>query len=196
MENGQLRIPFGTDLIIGLGAVSFVANCSVGNVGGAALDLAGIIVDVVAIAIPIVPGGAGTAIKSYRLANTAQKVYHLYTGSKLARNMHKAFQANKAARFMVVQGIMEAHHIIPQTAKAAALAQKKMKQFGIGIDDAINGVALPKEFHRTVAHTNEYYARLKKAAEGWKSADDIKYFLKTEADYLMKEAAELAKKVK
>ncbi len=178
---------------IGLGVVSFVANCSVGNVGGAALDLAGIIVDGVAIAVPIVPGGAGTAIKSYRLANTAHNVYTLYTGSKLARNMYKAFQASKQTRFMVVQGLMEAHHIIPQTAKVADKARKIMGKFGIDVDDAINGVALPKQFHRSVAHTKEYYKRLEDAVGTWKSADDVKYFLKTEADYLIKEAAEMAK---
>jgi hypothetical protein len=108
--------------------------------------------------------------------------------------MYKSFQATKQTRFMVVQGLMEAHHIIPQTAKAAKLAQQKMKHFGIDIDDAINGVALPKDFHRSVAHTKKYYERLEEAAKGWKSADEIKYFLKTEADYLIKEAAEMAKK--
>lgn len=189
---------FGRGLVKGL-VVAVVVVAVVAAVvvtGGAALDLVGIVVDGVAICVPIVPGSAGTLIKSYRVANTTQKVYRLYTGSKLARNMYKAFQANRATSFLVAQGIMEAHHIIPKTAKIANEARKKMAKFKIDIDDAMNGVALPKEFHRSVAHKKEYYKRFEKAVEKWKSADDIKYFFKTEADYLIKEASEMAKKAK
>jgi len=56
-------------LNIGIGVVSFGANVAAGNVGGAAVDAAGIVVDVLATAVPGVPGGAGTAIKAARAAD-------------------------------------------------------------------------------------------------------------------------------
>jgi predicted GIY-YIG superfamily endonuclease len=56
------------DLInIGLGAASLRENIASGNVFGAALDVAGLAVDCTAAAIPVVPGGAGAAIKTGRL---------------------------------------------------------------------------------------------------------------------------------
>ena len=57
----------GWDLFnIGLGAVSFGTNLVSGNFGGAALDFAGLVVDVAAAVVPGVPGGAGFALKSAR----------------------------------------------------------------------------------------------------------------------------------
>lgn len=52
---------------------SLVANVAAGNYVGAAVDLGGLIVDGTATAIPIVPGGAGTAIKAARLADNVRQ---------------------------------------------------------------------------------------------------------------------------
>ena len=57
-----------------MGVTSFVANVTAGNIVGAALDGAGLIVDVAATAIPGIPGGAATAIKAVRGAKIAEKV--------------------------------------------------------------------------------------------------------------------------
>jgi hypothetical protein len=49
-------------------------NVAAGNWGGAALDTAGLVYDVVATAVPGLPGGAGTAIKAARAANKIDNV--------------------------------------------------------------------------------------------------------------------------
>ena len=59
---------------VAMGVTSFVANVTAGNIVGAALDGAGLIVDVAATAIPGIPGGAATAIKALKVANTIENV--------------------------------------------------------------------------------------------------------------------------
>ena len=59
---------------VAMGVTSFVANVTVGNIVGASLDGAGLIVDVAATAIPGVPGGAATAIKALKVANSIENV--------------------------------------------------------------------------------------------------------------------------
>ncbi len=49
-----------------------------------------------------------------------------------------------------------AHHIVAATAGAAQRAQEVLLRFGIGINDAMNGVFLPRAFHESL-HTNAYY---------------------------------------
>ena len=51
---------------ISLGVTSLASNVAAGNITGAVVDAAGITLDVIATAIPGVPGGAGTAIKAAR----------------------------------------------------------------------------------------------------------------------------------
>jgi RHS repeat-associated protein len=111
-------------LNIGIGVVSFGANVAEGNVGAAAIDAAGVVVDVLAAAVPGVPGGAGTAIKAARaagkidsaidaakgvdftadLGRTAAKSRsgHRYAGNK---QLHEAMAADAAHR-----GQMEAKY--------------------------------------------------------------------------------------
>ncbi len=59
---------------VAMGVTSFVANVTAGNIVGAALDGAGLIVDVAATAIPGIPGGAATAIKALKVANSIENV--------------------------------------------------------------------------------------------------------------------------
>ena len=59
---------------VAMGVTSFVANVTAGNIVGAALDGAGLIVDVAATAIPVIPGGAATAIKALKVANSIENV--------------------------------------------------------------------------------------------------------------------------
>ena len=54
-----------------MGIQSFVSNLAVGNFGGAAVDGLGVAVDVLATAIPYVPGGVGSIIKSSRAGANA-----------------------------------------------------------------------------------------------------------------------------
>ncbi len=50
----------------------------------------------------------------------------------------------------------EAHHIVAAGARGAEQARDLLAAFGIGIDDAANGVFLPNKVHRKI-HTAEYY---------------------------------------
>ena len=84
---------------IGLGISSLWNNIKKGNVGAAIVDGVGVVVDAVAMALPVVPGGASTFIKAARAADVVVDVAK--TTSKVA---------DKAAD--VVK--MEKHHIIPK----------------------------------------------------------------------------------
>lgn len=56
---------------IAMGATSAYSNFSQGNIGAGVVDSIGVVVDTAAAAIPVVPGGAGAAIKAARLAENA-----------------------------------------------------------------------------------------------------------------------------
>ena len=69
-----------------IGVESFANNITEGKIGNALLDATGIIIDVAAACIPFVPGGAGSVIKTARLADNAvgvavsgEKTYQTYT---------------------------------------------------------------------------------------------------------------------
>ncbi len=49
-----------------------------------------------------------------------------------------------------------AHHIVASGSKFAEPARAALQRFGIGIDDAANGVFLPAEIHNKI-HTGAYY---------------------------------------
>ena len=54
-----------------MGVKSFVSNVQGGNVVGAIVDGVGIVLDAAAVALPVIPGGAGTAIKGVRAIDKA-----------------------------------------------------------------------------------------------------------------------------
>ena len=54
-----------------MGLKSFVSNVQGGNVVGAIVDGVGIVLDAAAVALPVIPGGAGTAIKGVRAIDKA-----------------------------------------------------------------------------------------------------------------------------
>jgi RHS repeat-associated protein len=53
------------------GVGSFIDNLKAGNVGAAVVDGLGVIVDAAAVALPVIPGGAGAAIKGVRAVDKA-----------------------------------------------------------------------------------------------------------------------------
>ena len=79
---------------VAMGVTSFVANVTAGNIVGAALDGAGLIIDVAATAIPCVPGGAATAIKAVRGAKIAEKVVKNAAVKSAVRKGVKKIAAN------------------------------------------------------------------------------------------------------
>ncbi|MGK3985797.1 SpvB/TcaC N-terminal domain-containing protein [Sorangium sp. So ce136] len=67
--NGQWIESAWDALSLGMGVVSLVDNVQKGNWGSAALDAGGVALDALALALPIVPGGAGAALKVARGAD-------------------------------------------------------------------------------------------------------------------------------
>lgn len=86
---------------VGLGIVSLADNLKQGNYGWAAVDAVGVVVDVAALVMPVVPGGVGSIVKGARAVDTA--VDALQTVNQVS---NVAQTANQAAN--VVQGTQTA----------------------------------------------------------------------------------------
>lgn len=75
-----------------------------------------------------------------------------------------------------------AHHIVAGRAKSAAQARTVLKDFGVDINDAANGVFLPRStrvpnptgaaVHSTL-HTNQYYATVNDLLLGATSREEV-----------------------
>ncbi|CAM2068050.1 RHS repeat-associated core domain-containing protein [Sulfidibacter corallicola] len=72
--NGKAAETVWDVINIGIGVASFVDNVREGNWGAAALDAGGVAVDVLAAAVPVLPGGAGATIKAMRYGDDAVAV--------------------------------------------------------------------------------------------------------------------------
>lgn len=79
---------------IGIGAKSFADNVKAGNVWGAVFDAGGIVVDVVAAAVPIIPGGVGAVRAGIKAAKAADTVDDVVDAARAA---DKALDAAKTA---------------------------------------------------------------------------------------------------
>ncbi|MFD8230331.1 AHH domain-containing protein [Streptomyces sp. NPDC059696] len=76
-----------------------------------------------------------------------------------------------------------AHHIVASTSPKAAAARQQLAKFGIDINDASNGVFLPRgstsanptgaSVHSRI-HTNEYYAYVNDLIGGARSASEAR----------------------
>jgi RHS repeat-associated protein len=86
-------------LNVGIGVASFAANVAAGNVGGAVVDALGIAYDATATAVPVLPGGAGTAIRAARAADKA----HAAAAALIAANR----AAGKAAEAKIALEVAE-----------------------------------------------------------------------------------------
>lgn len=117
----------GWDLAnVALGAASLSANIATGNVAGAVIDAAGLVVDIAATAVPGVPGGAGAAIKA-------------------ARGLEKAADV---ARSPVARGRMN------EALKLAEInAQKNTRKASTSFGDRIRDGTLPDGNHVEVKDT-------------------------------------------
>ena len=113
---------------IGMGISSLWNNIQNGNAGEAVVDGIGVAVDVVAIILPGVPGGAGTAIKSARAADDV--VDAIKTTSKVA---DKATDVAK----------MEKHHIIPKQLMDHPLVEEAISE-GFKFNGPDNIISLEK----------------------------------------------------
>lgn len=102
---------------VGIGVASLVDNIRQGNYGSAVIDGIGVVVDVVATAVPLVPGGAGSIIKVARgadkvadVARVAGKADDVADVAKGATNIGEAVGDLRKA------GKKDAHHIIQDAA--------------------------------------------------------------------------------
>ncbi|MGB5103060.1 MAG: RHS repeat-associated core domain-containing protein, partial [Steroidobacteraceae bacterium] len=97
------------------------------------------------------------------------------------------------------RGIEHAHHIVAKgaTNEWARSAQDVLKKAGIGIDDASNGVALPKAFHAGLHGKSYYQAVSQRLSNAWDSggADAVRAELGRFADELQSAAAKWQKAV-
>ena len=86
-------------LNVGIGVVSAGVNISKGNYLDAAVDLAGVVVDVAATAIPGVPGGAATAIRVSRAGRAvARAANRVDNAADVATSVNKVDTAASAAK--------------------------------------------------------------------------------------------------
>ncbi len=133
--------------------------------------------------IPGAVGGVGAFVK---LAPTA-------VAKAVVRGSSKALaRAMKLARKIRLPGEF-AHHIVAHGDDRAAGALKILDTFGVGVDDAVNGVFLPgfkkspnphgKAVHGNL-HTNRYYKRVETLLEGAKSKADVERVLREIANKL------------
>ena len=70
-HSGKYISTIGDLVNVVLDAKSLVSNIRARKTGAALVDAGGLIVDVLATAVPFIPGGAGTAIKAMRGADKA-----------------------------------------------------------------------------------------------------------------------------
>lgn len=101
--------------------------------------------------------GVGMLARGARGAEAAQDV--VASSRVLGQNLERAGFARPADS--------AAHHIVAGTARQAAEARGVLQRFGIGINEAENGVWLPKNlsvanstgaYVHSILHTNEYYS--------------------------------------
>ncbi|MCP4658757.1 MAG: hypothetical protein GY856_25380, partial [bacterium] len=77
----------------GIGVYSLTQNLEEGNIGGAVLDVLGLTLDAVAIALPIVPGGASAGIKGLRALNAGAD---FLTATRRAQQLKRGLDALRA----------------------------------------------------------------------------------------------------
>jgi uncharacterized protein RhaS with RHS repeats len=104
---------------IALGVASAAGNIATGNYGAAALDAAGVVVDVAAAVVPGVPGGAGTAIKLARAERLAQNVAK-GAAAERAKNIAKGVPESKLGP----SGKPKVHSVQHSTRKEAQQSAK------------------------------------------------------------------------
>lgn len=128
---------------VAMDAVSLGSNIKDGNLGAAMIDGVGLVLDLGAAILPVVPGGAGTAIKAYREADKVVDATKVATtsGKNIATATKNTYrQALQKATGKIGKGY-EAHHTLPQKYR------ERFEQLGINIDEPKNVVWRKTENH-------------------------------------------------
>ena len=80
---------------VAMDIASLKTNIGEGNIGGAVVDGVGLLLDAAAVVFPVVPGGAGTAIKTYRAADKVDKALDVTKG--VQKGVSKASDIGKSS---------------------------------------------------------------------------------------------------
>jgi pyocin large subunit-like protein len=106
---------------LSIGVVSLKNNISAGNWGAAAVDAGGIVVDGLAMALPVVPGGAGAAISGVRGAESAVNAVQL---EKQLASESQLSQLAEGGGSVISQPAKQADRIASQNGVESANVQK------------------------------------------------------------------------
>lgn len=87
------------------------------------------------------------------------------SSEKLGKNMRAIGNAKPS-------GYYDAHHLVMLSKNRNPIAQQKLKEFGIDIDSAVNGVWVPKWVHERT-HTKAYSEAVEKLFETADSLEDV-----------------------
>ena len=137
-----------------IGVNSLITNIQEHNIQDAIIDGAGLILDVAAVILPVVPGGVSTAIKTARVADNVSDVVNVTIRTATKHNYRKVLQE---ATGKVGNGY-EAHHTLPQKYR------KQFEALDINIDEPGNVVWRKKENHRkqNYQHTKKWDEKFEK----------------------------------
>ncbi|BCJ59918.1 hypothetical protein Jiend_33400 [Micromonospora endophytica] len=115
----------------------------------------------------------------YVLAGNTPVLVHNTNCSTNAQILGDNLEASRVAR----PAETAAHHIVASTSPKAAAARAQLNRFGIGINDASNGVFLPRgsasanpgamSVHSRI-HTNDYYAYVNDMMSGARNAGEAR----------------------
>ena len=175
-----------------LDLTSLANNLMAGNYVGAAWDLASLLYDGFATATPGLPGGTGSAKLIAKLTkeygDDAAKLLLKYTDD-VAEIVFKGGNSAKLAKNLIKEGFKRgekqaAHHIVAGGSRFAKNTRVILAKFGIGINDAINGVFLDVSKHAGL-HTKAYYQKVESLLRNAKSKEDAIQILKDISKALM-----------
>ena len=186
---GELPDFFWDVFNVGIGLYSLGKNLIEGNFVDACADLGGVIVDVAAAAIPILPGGVGTTIKAARagddivdaakIVNKADDVIDAgkaINKSAVPQKITKKLRNNLIKATGIDPKDMDAHHMLPQKFK------DKIEEASIDINNPQYGIWLEKRLHSKKSHKynknwEEFFTKYKKINRK-PTAEEIITFMK------------------
>ncbi|WP_437506793.1 Imm53 family immunity protein [Sorangium sp. So ce1099] len=122
-HNGEYFESVWDGISLGLGIASLVDNVAQGQWGSAAIDAGGVALDTFAMALPVVPGGAGAAIQGARAADKLNDMRKAADqGADAAKAVDQAADAAKA----VAQHGDEVADVAGNAVKGGAMAGRRL----------------------------------------------------------------------
>lgn len=124
------------------------------------------------IGIGVIVVEAAPAIEEEAPVLEAEAAAAISRGSQLAQNLARSGQVRRVGE--------AAHHIVARAAAAAQPARDALQQFGVEVDEAVNGVVLPavkgyagQAANHLTLHTAKYYQAVNDLVSSAQSREDI-----------------------